>query len=187
MMLCYCMSMIFVVEGWVCNCGMIILERNYYRWVMACFIYYQEGTINIMLFFHWRVMIWIHYDVVVNQRGKLQSEHGEFVTCPESEQGGFGVWAGWTWFLSEPINEDIVLHAYESSWSCESNFMIKGWICDCCVCCWIGYDIYVDNYHWLYRCLNSTLQFMPLIYWCEFSPLYYCVMVCAHFIVQISR
>lgn len=89
--------MMIVVWTWVmllnceCCCGMIVREENYYRWVNAYFVYYWEKTLNIMLFLHWCIVTYIHYVVVVDEKGKLQSEQGGFVTCPEFEQGKFRV------------------------------------------------------------------------------------------------
>lgn len=121
MMIWCCVSMNYVVEVWVCCSGMILWEGNYYRWVNAYFAFYREGTLNIMLLLHWRVAIYIHYVVVDDERGKLQSKQGGLVTCPESGQGGFRVWVGWTRYLSEPIDDDMVPHAYESSWDYKSH------------------------------------------------------------------
>lgn len=154
---------------------MIVREGNYYRWVNACFVYFREGTLNIRLFLHWRVVTCIHYVIVVDEKCKLQSEQGGMVTCPEFVQGGFRVRAGWTRFLSEPINDNMVSHAYESCLIWESHCIIKleyvivvyvdglgvrMLLFDCCCTC---------------RCVNSTSQFIPLICWCEFSPhLFWC-------------
>lgn len=134
MMICYFVSMVYVVELWVCYYEMIVRDGNYYHWVNACFVYCREMTLNIILLLHWHVVTCIHCVVVVNEKDKLQSEQGGLMTCPEFEQDGFRVRVGWTWFLSEPIDNDIVPHAYESSWSWESRCIIKWWICDCCVC-----------------------------------------------------
>lgn len=77
-----------------------------------------------MLLSHLCVMACIHYVVVVDERGKLEFDQGGLVTCPRSEKGGFGVRAGWTCFLSEPIDDDMVPHAYEFGWSCEYHCII---------------------------------------------------------------
>lgn len=77
-----------------------------------------------MFLSHWHVVTCIHYIVVVDERGKLQPGQGELVTCTESEHGGSMVREGWTRLLSEPIDDNMVPHAYKSSWSCESHCII---------------------------------------------------------------
>lgn len=79
--------------------GMIVWEGNYYRWVNAYFSYCREGTLNIMLLLHWRVVTWIHYVIVVDEKACCNPSMVGWWLVPNPsmvnlwfEQGGPGSW-----------------------------------------------------------------------------------------------